>query len=90
MNKTKIEWCDYTLNPVKGLCPVGCSYCYARRLYRRFGWNPKIRLDTRMWWDGLEKVRQEQTTLRELCRRIAPDLDGAALGDSRHENGEGQ
>jgi len=43
--KTKIEWCDYTINPVKGLCPVGCSYCYARRLYDRFGWNPKIR-----WW----------------------------------------
>lgn len=31
--KTKIEWCDYTINPVKGLCPVACSYCYARRMY---------------------------------------------------------
>lgn len=39
---TKIEWCDYTINPVKGLCPMACSYCYARRMYKRFKWNPEI------------------------------------------------
>lgn len=43
MNKTKIEWCDYTINPVKGKCPMGCSYCYARRMYDRFKWNPVVR-----------------------------------------------
>ena len=32
---SKIEWCDTTINPVKGLCPVGCSYCYARAFYNR-------------------------------------------------------
>jgi protein gp37 len=36
MNRTKIEWCDYTWNPVTG-CLHGCSYCYARRLSERFG-----------------------------------------------------
>ncbi len=40
---TKIEWCDYTINPVKGLCPMACSYCYARRMYKRFKWNEKVR-----------------------------------------------
>lgn len=30
-----ISWCQWTINPVKGLCPVGCSYCYARRMYGR-------------------------------------------------------
>jgi len=45
MNETKIEWCDYTINPVKGLCPVACSYCYARAMYKRFKWNPELRLD---------------------------------------------
>lgn len=45
MNKTKIDWCDYTINPVKGLCPMACSYCYARRMYKRFKWNPELRLD---------------------------------------------
>jgi protein gp37 len=43
MNKTKIEWCDYTINPIRGLCPMACSYCYARRMYRRFKLNPEIR-----------------------------------------------
>lgn len=37
MNRTRIDWCDYTWNPVTGcLGPRGdgirCSYCYARRL----------------------------------------------------------
>jgi protein gp37 len=45
MQKTKIEWTDMTWNPVKGKCPVGCSYCYARRMYDRFKWDPEIRLD---------------------------------------------
>ena len=35
MNKTKIEWCDYTWNPVTG-CKHGCSYCYARKIAHRF------------------------------------------------------
>lgn len=37
MKKTKIEWCDTTLNPVVG-CTFGCPYCYARNMNRRFGW----------------------------------------------------
>ena len=36
MNKTKIEWCDYTWNPVTG-CKHECEYCYARRIAKRFG-----------------------------------------------------
>lgn len=36
MQKTKIEWTDMTWNPIKGLCPVGCWYCYARKMYQRF------------------------------------------------------
>jgi len=34
MGQTKIEWCDYTWNPVVG-CKHGCSYCYARRFAER-------------------------------------------------------
>lgn len=36
MNKTKIEWCDYTWNPVHG-CNFGCDYCYARGIASRYG-----------------------------------------------------
>ena len=35
MNRTKIEWCDRTWNPVTG-CLHGCEYCYARGLANRF------------------------------------------------------
>lgn len=31
MNKTKIEWTDYTWNPITG-CLNNCEYCYARKL----------------------------------------------------------
>ncbi|GAH14388.1 unnamed protein product, partial [marine sediment metagenome] len=40
-----ISWTDYTWNPIKGLCPVGCWYCYARAMYKRFKMNPEIRPD---------------------------------------------
>src|SRR4030043_1978040 len=49
MQKSRIEWTDFSSNPVRGLCPVDCkdkqgkSYCYARKLYKRFHWNPEIR-----------------------------------------------
>lgn len=36
MDKTKIDWCDSTWNPVTG-CLHGCEYCYARGIAKRFG-----------------------------------------------------
>ncbi len=33
--KAKIDWCDYTFNPVSG-CHHGCDYCYARKITKRF------------------------------------------------------
>ena len=38
MEKTKIDWCDSTWNPVTG-CLHGCEYCYARSIAKRFGKN---------------------------------------------------
>lgn len=35
MNKTIIDWCDSTWNPVTG-CLHGCEYCYARGIAERF------------------------------------------------------
>jgi hypothetical protein len=34
MNLTKIEWTDWTLNPIVG-CNHGCSFCYARKQAKR-------------------------------------------------------
>lgn len=35
LNKTSIEWTDYTWNPVTG-CKKNCSYCYAAAMSKRF------------------------------------------------------
>ncbi|MCI8378707.1 MAG: DUF5131 family protein [Lachnospiraceae bacterium] len=40
MDKTKIDWCDSTWNPVTG-CLHGCEYCYARKIAERFGGKQK-------------------------------------------------
>lgn len=46
MNKTKIEWCDSTWNPVTG-CLHGCEYCYAKKIATRFaGFLPEENPDT--------------------------------------------
>lgn len=36
MEKSKIDWCDSTWNPVSG-CYHECEYCYARNIAKRFG-----------------------------------------------------
>jgi len=36
VNHTKIEWADYTFNPVTG-CLNNCYYCYAKKITNRFG-----------------------------------------------------
>jgi len=38
MNDTAIEWTDKTWNPITG-CKGTCDYCYARRMFRRNGWD---------------------------------------------------
>jgi len=46
VNKTKIEWCDYTWNPITG-CLNNCFYCYGRKIYERFkkDFTPQIHYD---------------------------------------------
>ncbi len=36
MNRTDIDWCDVTWNPVTG-CKRDCPYCYAKKIADRFG-----------------------------------------------------
>ncbi len=35
MNRTKIEWTDFSFNPITG-CLRNCWYCYAKKLFTRF------------------------------------------------------
>lgn len=41
VNRSKIEWCDYTWNPITG-CQHNCPYCYARKMTARFAGNIRL------------------------------------------------
>lgn len=41
MNRSKIEWCDHTWNPITG-CRHNCHYCYARRMTARFAGDVRL------------------------------------------------
>ena len=43
MNRSKIEWCDHTWNPITG-CRHDCQYCYARRMTSRFAGDVRLNL----------------------------------------------
>ena len=43
MNRSKIEWCDHTWNPITG-CRHDCKYCYARRMTARFAGDVRLNL----------------------------------------------
>lgn len=38
MNETKIEWTEFSWNPVTG-CNNNCYYCYAKAIYDRYKWS---------------------------------------------------
>lgn len=41
MNKSKIDWCDFSWNPITG-CRHSCEYCYARNQVRRFSGDVRL------------------------------------------------
>lgn len=47
MNKSKIDWCDFSWNPVTG-CRHGCEYCYARKMARRFSGDIRINIGNKI------------------------------------------
>ena len=61
MSKTKIDWADYSINPVRGRCPnEACPLgerCYARSYYTRFHWDPTLRYEQKVW-DELKKIKE--------------------------------
>jgi len=78
--KNDIEWTDYTWNPLKGLCSVNCKdlqgkpYCYARRMYKRFKWNPKIRLDEKELLEPLKLKKPSKIFVCSTIELFHPDI----------------
>jgi len=57
MNKQgagKIDWCDYTLNPISGKCKHNCPYCYMHRFWR-FPGNSEIKFKKHYLKDKMPK-----------------------------------
>ena len=78
MNKTKIEWTDYTWSPVTG-CLHGCPYCYARRIAERFHPKNAVGDDCTQPGDGLHEIRYKRT--RGFRYGFAPTLHSHRLGE---------
>lgn len=83
MDKTKIDWCDSTWNPVTG-CIHGCEYCYARSIADRFGSletidGEKIKvINTGFTINCVEVKEKAQTPYPE---KFAPTFHKYRLGD---------
>ena len=78
MNRTAIEYLDYTWNPVTGCIPVsaGCEHCWARREHERgiFG------------KQGFSEIQLHILRLDEPLRRKKPARIGVCfMGDLFHE-----
>jgi protein gp37 len=69
MDKTKIEWCDSTWNPITG-CYHGCPYCYARKIANQFAGGVAHHEEKRS--DGLHDLFQPVMVLRGGKRMAAP------------------
>ena len=59
MEKTKIDWCDSSWNPVTG-CYHDCEYCYARSIANRFSGNKtadniRVELNDRIYSEKTKK-----------------------------------
>lgn len=76
MPKTKIDWADYSLNPIKGLCKYNCPYCYATKLYKRFKWDPEVRIDMSIF-DECKHMRNDSKVFlcstHDICGSWIPD-----------------
>lgn len=76
MNKSKIEWCNHTWNPITG-CRHNCPYCYAKTMSFRFSGDVRLnkmaKSDYTLWdaADGGEKIYVlDKPMLNEIGRNL--------------------
>ena len=79
MQKTKIEWCDETWNPVTG-CLHTCEYCYARRIAWRFGTLQNGPQPER-FWELDEPMRNEAGKIEPYPANFYPTLHRYRMGE---------
>lgn len=85
MNKTNIQWCDYTWNPIVGCSPAsdGCTNCYAATFSKRFHlpWGAAYFIPNRLaqpddiWpFSGINGWRRDQA-IRERQDKGWPEVE---------------
>jgi protein gp37 len=80
VNRTRIEWTDFTWNPVTG-CLHDCDYCYARRLTVRFPANFPSGFEPSFHPDRLAQPCRVKRPSRVFVCSMA-DLFGSWVPDS--------
>lgn len=94
-DKTKIEWCDATWNPILGCTKVGagCDNCYAMRSVHRMAGNPKLAaaaggttkiINGRPGWTGVVRCLPERLEI-PLHWRAPRRIFVASQSDPFHE-----
>ena len=92
MDKTKIDWCDSTWNPVTG-CLHNCEYCYARGIANRFGagWETASGnlpvLDKLMYGHRLGKDMKPETKAVPYPYNFTPTFHRYRLKDYENKKG---
>lgn len=82
-NKTKIEWTDYTWNPVSGCTKIsiGCKNCYAERMANRLK-----KMKVRGYDKGFEVTMHPYRLNEPLGRKIPSMYFVVSMGDLFHES----
>lgn len=79
MEKTRIDWCDSTWNPVTG-CLHGCEYCYASDIAHRFGgWTNS---DGDMHHD---EILKNESKIRELDEPMTVFREGKTIFSGKYQ-----
>lgn len=76
MNRSKIEWCDHTWNPITG-CLHNCHYCYAKKLSERFSGD--IRLNKMAKGDYTSQLASDGETTLYILDKIMMNENGRAM-----------
>lgn len=92
MSATKIEWTDYTINPIVGCshCSPGCEHCYAEHFANRLAKNPSTcaRYDGIVTADGrwTGNTSKPDLTVFDRLPKSSRKVFVGSMTDIFHEN----